>query len=150
MRCLQLPLFWFVSFTNGIKRKKDKTFCFDVQLRPNQCTWQTCIHEARCKTQKLCGIRLSKVPRLLLEKRVTTCSQYKSLVCRLLNKRWLTHYPKVTKKEKQTWPTSSNINPTNKVLLWARQRTYLGVSICRSCLKLLLVAFASRWLLPLS
>ena len=28
--CLQMPIFWFVSSTNEIKRIRDKTFCLDV------------------------------------------------------------------------------------------------------------------------
>jgi len=35
MRCLQMPLFWFVSYANGIKRVRHKTFCFNIRLGPN-------------------------------------------------------------------------------------------------------------------
>ena len=82
MRCLQLPLFWFVSSANKIKRKRDKIFCFDVRLKPNPSIWQTtCIHGVGCNFEKLCRIRMSEVPQVLLEKWVITDSLSKSLVC---------------------------------------------------------------------
>ena len=34
MQCQQMPIFWFISFTNRIKRIRDKTFCFDVRSGP--------------------------------------------------------------------------------------------------------------------
>ena len=39
-----------------------------------------------------------------------------SLIAR---KNGVTHYPRVIKKEKQTWPTAATINETNNVLLQA-------------------------------
>ena len=45
IRCLQMSYFWFVSFASGIKRIRDKTFYFYIQLGPNPRTWQrTHIH----------------------------------------------------------------------------------------------------------
>ena len=67
----------------------------------------------------------------------------------IASKRWVTHYPRVTKKEKETWPTASTINPKNKALL--RAKGYISVvSIWGFWLKLLWVALASGWFLSLS
>ena len=41
------------------------------------------------------------------------------LVLPIASKRQVTHYPGVTKNEKRTWLTTSTINQTNKMLLWA-------------------------------
>ena len=41
------------------------------------------------------------------------------LVLPITSKSQVTHYPRVTKKEKQTWPTAATINQTNKVFLQA-------------------------------
>ena len=67
----------------------------------------------------------------------------------IASKRWVTHYPRVTKKEKETWPTASTINPKNKALL--RVKGYISVvSIWGFWLKLLRMALASGWFLSLS
>ena len=47
----------------------------------------------------------------------------------IASKRQVTHYPKVTKKEKQTWPMASTINQTNKVLLRAKRIHICGVHL---------------------
>ena len=102
--CLQMPLFWFMSFNNGIKIIRDNTFCFDVRLGPNPCTWHTShIHGARCNSKELCGIRMSEVPPLLLGKRATTGSLSQNLFCHLqTNSEWLTILESLKKKKKQT------------------------------------------------
>ena len=80
IRCLQMPLFWFVSFANGIKRIREKTFCFDVRLGPNPRTWHTsCIH----------GVGWGASSK--------SCVGFicpKSHLCCLGNKQWLVHYPR--------------------------------------------------------
>ena len=92
IQCLQMPLFWFMSFTNKIKRIKDKIFCFNVRLWPNPCTRHTLrIHGAGCNSKELHGIRMSEFPSLLLEKRATTGSLSQNLFCHLqANSEWLT------------------------------------------------------------
>ena len=108
----------FVSSTTGIKRRRDKKFCFDVRLGPNPSTRQTtCIHGAWCNSEELRGIRMFEVQWVVLRKQVATSSLSKSLFCQLSSKRQVTHNPRVTKKEKQTWPTASNINQTKQVIL---------------------------------
>ena len=132
MRCLQLPFFWFMSSAKGIKwkREKKKRFCFDIQLEPNPRIWQTTrLHGAGCNSTELHGICMSKVPQVLLGKRVTTNSLSKNLVFQFSGKRRVTHYLWVTKKEKQTWPMASTINQTNKVLLQAKRIHICGVHL---------------------
>ena len=99
-----MPLFWFVSFANGIKRIRDRTFCFDVQLGPNPHTQHTsCIHGAGCSSEELRGIHMSKVPPLLLEKWATTGSLSQNLFCHLqANGKWLTILESPKKKKKKT------------------------------------------------
>ena len=96
-------LIWFVSFTNGIKRIRDKTFCFDVWLGPNPRTWHTlCIHGAGCNSEELCGIRMSEFSPLLLKKREMIGSLSQNLFCQLQSKgEWLTILESL-KRKKQT------------------------------------------------
>ena len=91
MRCLQMPLFWFMSSANEIKRIRYKIFCFNVQFKPNPHTWHTTlIHRAGCNFAELRGFRMSKFPPLLLEKWTMTGSLSQSL-CQLQAKdEWLT------------------------------------------------------------
>ena len=95
-----MPLFWFVSFTNGIKRR-DKIFCFDIWLGPNPCTQHTLrIHKARFNSKELCGIRMSEVPHLLLRKWATTGPLSQNLFCHLqANGEWLTILESLKKKK---------------------------------------------------
>ena len=84
IRSLQMPFFWFMSSAIGIRRKRDKTFCFDVWFGPNPRTRQTThIHGARCNSVELRGIRMFEVPQVLLEKRVTIGSISQNLVFQL-------------------------------------------------------------------
>ena len=87
-----MPIFWFVSFVNKIKRIRDKTFYFDVRFRPNLRTRHTtCIHRAGWNSAKLHGIHMSKLPLLLLGKWVTIGSLSQNLFCQLQAKcEWLT------------------------------------------------------------
>ena len=99
-------LFLFMSFVNGIKRIRDKTFCFDVWLRPNPRTRHTSrIHRAGCNSKELRGIRMSEVPPFLLGKRAIWGSLSQNLFCHLQeNGKWLTilkSLKKKTKKQKQ-------------------------------------------------
>ena len=114
MRCLQMPLFWFVSFANEIKRIRDKTFYFDIWLEPNPCIWHTSrIYGAGCNSKKLRGICISKVLPLLLEKWATTCLLSQNLFYHLqANGEWLTILESLKKKRKQT-RVLLQANPTN-------------------------------------
>ena len=47
-----MPFFLFVSFANEIKRIRDKTFCFDIQLKPNHDIHHT--YMGRGATQESC------------------------------------------------------------------------------------------------
>ena len=78
MQCLQMPFFWFMSFANGIKVIRDKTFCFDVRLRLNPRTRHTsCIHGEECNSRELCGICMSKFH-----------------ICCSENEQWQVYYPR--------------------------------------------------------
>ena len=93
-----------------IKRIGNKIFCFNVQLRPNLCTWQTtCIHGVGCNSIELRGIHMSEFPPLLLRKRATTGSLSKNLFCQLQAKgEWLTILKSLKKKNKHVqWPQPS-------------------------------------------
>ena len=87
-----MPIFWFVSFVNKIKRIRDKTFYFDVRFRPNLRTRHTtCIHRAGWNSAELHGIHMSELPLLLLGKWVTIGSLSQNLFCQLQAKcEWLT------------------------------------------------------------
>ena len=92
IRCLQMPLFWFVSFFNGTKKIRDKIFCFNVRLEPNPYTRHTSHrHGEGCNSEELHRIRMSKYPPLLLEKRAMIGSLPQNLFCQLQGKgEWLT------------------------------------------------------------
>ena len=107
-----MPLFWFVNSTNGIKRIRDKTFCFVVRLRPNLRTWQTtCIHGTGCNPIELRGIRMSEFPPLLLRKRATTSPLSQNLFCQLQAKgEWLIILESLKRKNKQ----GQRPQPSNK------------------------------------
>ena len=92
MRCLRMPLFWFVSFFDGTKRIRDKIFCFDIRLEPNPYTRHTSHrHREGCNSKELRGIRMSEFPPLLLGKRAMTGSLSQNLFCQLQGKgEWLT------------------------------------------------------------
>ena len=96
MRCLQMPLFWFMSFVHGIKRIRDKTFCFDIWLGPNLCTrkvtWDSYFRIATFVTWEMSNDRFT-IPKPILP---------------IANKRQLTIL-ELLKKKKQI-----------KVLLWAQ------------------------------
>ena len=102
-----------MSFVDGIKRIRDKTFCFDIRLGPNPHTRHTShIHGAGCNFGGLRGIRMSKVSPFLLEKWAMTSSLYQNLFCDLnTNGEWLTILESLRKKKK-----------TNKGALWANPK----------------------------
>ena len=115
-------LFWFVSFINGIKRIRDKTFCFDVQLEPNPCTRHTLrIHGARCNYEELRGIRMSKFPPLLLGKWAMTGSLFQNMFCHLqVNGEWLTILESLKKKKENKQGCSYELT----------QQTTKGYGLC--------------------
>ena len=136
----------FDSWASLTKSKEKETKiknCFEVQLKPNPLTWQTsCIYGARCNFEELYGIHMSKVSEVLLGKRATTGSLSKNLVCQFSSKRWVTHYPKVTKnKNKHGWRSQPL---TNQIKCSYELKEYISVvSICGSCLKFFQLASAS-------
>ena len=91
-----------MSFANGIKRIRDKTFCFDIWLKPNLHTWHTTrIHRARYNSAELRGIRMSEFPPLLLRKWAMIGSLSQNLFCQLQAKsKWLTILESLKKKNK--------------------------------------------------
>ena len=97
MRCLQ------IHFTNGIKRIRDKTFCFDVWLGPNPCTWHIArIHGVGCKFAESRGIRMFEFAPLLLWKWAMTSSLSQNSFYQLQAKcEWLTILESLKKKNKQ-------------------------------------------------
>ena len=129
MRYLQMPLFWFISFVIGIKRIRDKTFCFNVRLGTNPHTQHTsCIHGAGRDFAKLCGIHLFEFPPLLLGKWATigwisrTCfANCKQKVSGSLSLKAVAHLKR----------------KTNKGALMSLKGSISVVSIWGSCLKLL-------------
>ena len=138
-----MPFFWFVSFTNGIKRIKDKTFCFDVRLGLNPCTRHTsCIHRVGCNSEEMHGIRMSKVLPLLLGKQATIGSLSQNLFCHLQgNGEWLTILESFKKeKEKKKTRVLLRVNPTNN-----KKDIVFVVSLRGSCLKLLRVTYSSSF-----
>ena len=69
MQCLQMPHFWLMSFANGIKRIRDKTFCFNLRFGPKPRLWHIShIHGMGCNSEELRGIYKFEVPPLLLGK----------------------------------------------------------------------------------
>ena len=117
-----MPLFWSVSFANGIKRIRDKTFYFDVRLEPNPHAWHTsCIHGAGCNSEKLRGIRRSEVSPLLLGKWAMTCSLSQKLFCHLqANGEWLTILESLKKNKENKQGCSYELT----------QQTTKGYSLC--------------------
>ena len=119
-----MPLFWFSSFANRIKRIRDKTFCFDVRFRPNPCTRHTShIHGVGCNSGELCGISISEVPHLLLRKQAMIGSLSQNPFCHLqANSEWLTILEslkkKKEKKKKKTNKGTLWANPTNNKRIW--------------------------------
>ena len=97
MRCLQ------IHFTNGLKRIRDKTFCFDVWLGPNPCTWHIArIHGVGCKFAESRGIRMFEFAPLLLWKWAMTSSLSQNSFYQLQAKcEWLTILESLKKKNKQ-------------------------------------------------
>ena len=83
-----------------------------------------------------------QVPRVLLEKQATTGPLSKNLVCQLSSKRWVTHYPRVTKK-KTNMANNLNRQPNKQGTLTSLKGYISVVSISGFCLELLWVAFAS-------
>ena len=95
-------------------------------LGPTHAHGKQRIHGAGFNSIEWHGICMFEVPQVLLGERATTGS-LPSLP--IISKRRVTHYSKVTKKEKQTWPTMSTINQTNKVLLRAKMIHLCGVRL---------------------
>ena len=120
--CRQIPLFWFVSFTNRIKRIRDKIFCFDIWLGLNPRTRHTsCIHGMGCNSKELRVIRMSKVPHLLLKKQVTIGSLSQNLFFHLqANGEWLIILESLKKKKENKERCSYKLT----------QQTTKGYSLC--------------------
>ena len=141
-----MPIFWFVSFANRIKRIRDKTFCSDVRLAPNPCSRHTsCIHGAGCNSGELCGICMSEVPLLLLRKRATIGLLSQNLFCHLhANGKWLIILESLKKKKKKKKKTNTGAltSEPNK----QQMDIVFMVSIKGSCLKLLWVTCSSSHL----
>ena len=79
-----MPLFFLVSSIDGMKRIRDKTLCFDIQLKPKPHTQHTThIHGVGCNSVVLCEILMSKFPPLLLGKRAMIGSLSQNLFCQL-------------------------------------------------------------------
>ena len=122
-----MPLFWFVSFVNGIKRIRDKTFCFDVQFKPKfvcpkSCVGFVCPKSQLCTTLESCVVQLWRVawdlnvrsPNFVA--RETSNDRFIILAPVLpLARKWrVTHYPRVTKKKKENKKkVLLRANPTN-------------------------------------
>ena len=147
MRCLQIPLFWFISSANGIKRIRDKTFCFDVWLGPNPHTQLMANNTHTWGGVQLCRVVWDSYVRSPTFVTWETSNDRFTIlepVLSIVSKRWVTHYPRVTKNEKQTWPTFATINQ-NKQGAFTSLKGYIYIW-CPSG------AFASnfsRWLVPL-
>ena len=133
MRCLQMPLFWFSSFANRIKRIRDKTFCFDVRFRPNPCTRHTShIHGVGCNSGELCGISISEVPHLLLRKQAMIGSLSQNPFCHLqANSEWLTILESLKKKKEKKKKKQT------RALFELTQQTIKGYGLCGAHLGLL-------------
>ena len=140
-------LFWFMSFTNEIKRIRDKTFCFDVWLGPNPRTQLMANNTHTWGGVQLCRVVWDSYVRSPTFVTWETSNDRFTIlepVLSIVSKRWVTHYPRVTKNEKQTWPTFATINQ-NKQGAFTSLKGYIYiymVSIWGFCLKLLQVACA--------
>ena len=104
-----MPLFWFMIFTNRIKRIRDKTFCFDIRLRPNPRTWHTSrIHGVGCNSEKLRWISYVQISTFVAQDMRSNKFALPELVLPIVSKRWVTHYPRVNKKKNKGALTSLN------------------------------------------
>ena len=137
MRCLQ------IHFTNGIKRIRDKTFCFDVWLGPNPCTWHIArIHGVGCKFAESRGIRMFEFAPLLLWKWAMTSSLSQNSFYQLQAKcEWLTILESLKKKTNKA--NGHNHQPNKQGAFTSLKRYILVVSIWGSYFKLLWLACAS-------
>ena len=128
-----MPLFWFSSFANRIKRIRDKTFCFDVRFRPNPCTRHTShIHGVGCNSGELCGISISEVPHLLLRKQAMIGSLSQNPFCHLqANSEWLTILESLKKKKEKKKKKQT------RALFELTQQTTKGYGLCGAHLGLL-------------
>jgi len=104
-----MPLFWFVSFTNGIKRIRDRTFCSDIHLGPNPRTWHTSrIHRAGCIFERLRQILYVQIPTFVVWETINDKFAIPLPILPIASKRRVTHYPRVSKKKNKGALTSSN------------------------------------------
>lgn len=121
---------FFVSSAYRIKRKRDNIFSWHtaqaqaMHMANNTHAW------GGVQLWRVVWIRMSKVPRVLLEKQVMIGSLSKSLVWQLSRKWWVNHYPKVAKKKNKygQWPQIS-IKQTRCSYELERKRIY-GVHLC--------------------
>ena len=82
MRVYSCPFFDLWVPLMKSKEKRDGKKNFNIQLKPNQHTWQTtCIHGAGCIPKELCGIHISEIPHVLLRKRTTIGSLSMVSIC---------------------------------------------------------------------
>ena len=127
-------LFWFVSFANGIKRIRDKTFFFMYGSGPTMHTTHI--------TYTRGGVQLWRVAWDLYVWILTFIAQemgnnrftIPELILLIASKRRVTHYPRITKKKNKGAFTSSN-----EGALMSLQWYISVVSIWGSCFKLLQV-----------
>ena len=145
-----------MSSVDEIKRIRGKTFCFNVQLRPNPRTQHTkCIHRAGCNSIESRGIRMSEFPPLLLRKRATTSPLSQNLFCQLQAKgEWLIILESLKRKNKQgqrPQPSTKKIKGLLRAQTTKPKRVLLRswkIYICGVHLGALASNF-SGWLAPL-
>ena len=127
-----MTLFWFVGFTNRIKIISDKTFCFDVWPEPNLWTWHTShIHRVGCNSEELCGISYVWIPTYVAQETRNDRFVILEPILPIASKRWVTHYPRVTKKKKQR--CSYKLKQTNNGALTSLKwyiYIYIYIYIC--------------------
>ena len=141
-----------MSFASGIKRIRDKTFYFDVQLGPNTHTRQTiCIHRVGCNSAKFHEIRMFEVPPLLLRKYAMTGLLSHNLFYQLQAKgKRLTILESL--KRKTNMANSLNHQPNKQgslMSLKGYKYIYIYIYIYLWCPSRALASNFSGWLVPL-
>ena len=120
-----MPLFWFVIFANRIKRIRDNIFfrCMaraqPTHMAYNMHTW------GRVQLRRVAWDLYVQIPTFVAREKSNNKFTILEPVLLIASKRWVSYYPRVSKKEKQTRPTSVIVNQTNKVLLRVVKDTFL-------------------------